>query len=82
MSNPHYAFIAGLVQGVGEWLPISSKTQVLFIANMVFGLLLSAAFSFGPFMEIGSLFSDITELKDSCVTGFLLASEPVCRRAR
>lgn len=57
MSNLLYAIIVGLVQGVSEWLPISSKTQVLFVSNILFGLPLSVAFAFGLFMEIGSLFS-------------------------
>lgn len=57
MSNLLYAIIVGLVQGVSEWLPISSKTQVLFISNILFGLPLNVAFAFGLFMEIGSLFS-------------------------
>jgi len=57
LSNLLYAFIVGLVQGVSEWLPISSKTQVLFVSNILFGLPLNVAFAFGLFMEIGSLFS-------------------------
>jgi undecaprenyl-diphosphatase len=57
LSNLFYAFLVGLVQGVAEWLPISSKTQVLFISTILFGLPLSVAFAFGLFMEIGSLFS-------------------------
>ena len=40
-----------------EWIAISSKTQVLFVSTILFGLPLSAAFAFGLFMEIGSLFS-------------------------
>jgi len=57
LSNLLYALIVGLVQGVSEWLPISSKTQVLFVSTILFGLPLSAAYAFGLFMEIGSLFS-------------------------
>lgn len=50
----------GLVQGVSEWLPISSKTQVLFASTLLFSLPLSVAYAFGLFMEIGSLGSAIT----------------------
>lgn len=57
MANLLYAFIVGLVQGVSEWLPISSKTQVLFVSTILFGLPLNVAFAFGLFMEIGSLCS-------------------------
>lgn len=55
MSNLLYALIVGLVQGVSEWLPISSKTQVLFVSTILFGLPLNVALAFGLFMEIGSL---------------------------
>jgi undecaprenyl-diphosphatase len=57
LSNLFYSVIVGLVQGVSEWLPISSKTQVLFVSTILFGIPISAAYSFGLFMEIGSLFS-------------------------
>jgi undecaprenyl-diphosphatase len=57
LSNLLYALIVGLVQGVSEWLPISSKTQVLFVSTILFGLPLNVALAFGLFMEVGSLFS-------------------------
>ena len=47
----------GLVQGVSEWLPISSKTQVLFVSTILFGLPPNVGLAFGLFMEVGSLFS-------------------------
>src|SRR2546427_10857234 len=58
--NELYAILLGLVQGVSEWLPISSKTQVLFASSFLFSLPLAAAYAFGLFMEIGSLRSAIT----------------------
>jgi len=57
LSNLLYSIIVGLVQGVSEWLPISSKTQVLFVSTILFNLPLAVAYAFGLFMEIGSLFS-------------------------
>ena len=51
--------LLGLVQGISEWLPISSKTQVLFASTFLFSLPLAAAYVFGLFMEIGSLGSAI-----------------------
>ena len=57
LSNLLYSIIVGLVQGVSEWLPISSKTQVLFVSTILFGIPLDAAYAFGLFMEVGSLFS-------------------------
>lgn len=60
MVNLFYSLILGIVQGVSEWLPISSKTQVLFASTLLFSLPISAAYAFGLFMEIGSLGSAIT----------------------
>lgn len=60
MVNLFYAIILGLVQGVSEWLPISSKTQVIFASTLLFALPIGAAYAFGLFMEIGSLGSAIT----------------------
>jgi undecaprenyl-diphosphatase len=53
--NELYAFLLGLVQGISEWLPISSKTQVLFASTLLFSLPLAVAYAFGLFMEIGSV---------------------------
>ena len=53
--NPFYAIILGLVQGISEWLPISSKTQVLFASTLLFSLPVAVAYAFGLFMEIGSV---------------------------
>ena len=57
--NPLFAVLLGLVQGVSEWLPISSKTQVLFASTFLFSLPLAVAYAFGLFMEIGSIGSAI-----------------------
>ena len=59
MVNILYSIILGLVQGISEWLPISSKTQVLLASTLLFSLPISAAYAFGLFMEIGSLGSAI-----------------------
>jgi len=55
--NILYAIIIGIVQGVSEWLPISSKTQVLLASSFLFGLSLTVAYAFGLLMEIGSVLS-------------------------
>jgi undecaprenyl-diphosphatase len=59
MVNILYSILLGLVQGISEWLPISSKTQVLFASTLLFSLPLAAAYAFGLFMEIGSLSSAV-----------------------
>jgi undecaprenyl-diphosphatase len=53
--NEVYALLLGLVQGISEWLPISSKTQILFASTLLFSLPLAVAYAFGLFMEIGSV---------------------------
>jgi undecaprenyl-diphosphatase len=53
--NELYAALLGLVQGISEWLPISSKTQILFASTLLFSLPLAVAYAFGLFMEIGSV---------------------------
>jgi len=54
------SIVVGIVQGVAEWLPISSKTQVLLASTVLFGLPLVVAYAFGLFMEIGSVLSALT----------------------
>jgi undecaprenyl-diphosphatase len=59
LSDLLYSFFVGVVQGISEWLPISSKTQVLFVSTYLFSLPFSVAFAFGLFMEGGSLVSAV-----------------------
>ncbi|MCH1771510.1 MULTISPECIES: undecaprenyl-diphosphate phosphatase [Metallosphaera] len=51
--------VLGLVQGISEWLPISSKTQVLIASTFLLGLPFSLAYAFGLFMEIGTIFAAV-----------------------
>ena len=55
MTNILYSIILGMVQGVAEWLPISSKTQVLVVSHYLFSISIPVAFALGLFMEVGSL---------------------------
>ena len=57
--NELYALLLGLVQGISEWLPISSKTQIIFASTILFSLPLAVAYAFGLFMEIGSVGSAV-----------------------
>ena len=54
-----YGIILGIVQGVSEWLPISSKTQIIIISTYLLKLNFSQAYAFGLFMEIGTVFAAI-----------------------
>jgi undecaprenyl-diphosphatase len=50
-----YAIIIGLIQGVSEWLPVSSKTQIIVSSTYLLKLTFQQAYTFGLFMEIGTL---------------------------
>lgn len=54
MSNWLLGIVLGIVQGVSEWLPISSKTQVIIASTYLFGLSFSQAYAFGLFLEAGT----------------------------
>ena len=44
----------GVVQGISEWLPISSKTQILIVSSLVLGLTFNEGYTLGLFLELGS----------------------------
>ena len=50
-----YSVILGIIQGVSEWLPISSKTQIIVSSGYLLKLTFQQAYTFGLFMEIGTL---------------------------
>jgi undecaprenyl-diphosphatase len=54
-----YGIILGIVQGVSEWLPISSKTQIIIAATYLLKMSFNQAYAFGLFMEIGTIFAAI-----------------------
>ena len=53
------ALILGVVQGISEWLPISSKTQIMIVSSLLLRLDISEAYSLGLFLESGSLLAAI-----------------------
>lgn len=61
------SIILGLIQGVSEWLPISSKTQILVASNFLLHLNFQQAYSFGLFMEIGTLAAAIIYFRKELV---------------
>ncbi|HEV2226247.1 MAG TPA: undecaprenyl-diphosphate phosphatase [Nitrososphaerales archaeon] len=59
MSNWLLGIVLGVVQGVSEWLPISSKTQVIFASTYLFGLTFGEAYAFGLFLEAGTFIAAV-----------------------
>lgn len=59
MSNWLLGIILGIVQGISEWLPISSKTQVIIASNFLFGLSFKEAYALGLFLEAGTFIAAI-----------------------
>jgi len=55
--------VLGVVQGISEWVPISSKTQILLVSSFILGLGFASAYAFGLFMEIGTLAAAIIYFK-------------------
>jgi len=58
LTNWLFGVILGVVQGVSEWLPISSKTQIIIASSYLYpGLPLTQAYAFGLFLEAGTFFA-------------------------
>jgi len=49
------AIVLGFVQGVAEWLPISSKTQIMLTSQVLLGASPQFAYSLGLFLEAASV---------------------------
>lgn len=75
------AIILGLIQGIAEWLPISSQGQAMAVALTYFNIPLEKAFNYSVFLHIGTLISAViyfrkdliqfTELKEKKLMKFI-----------
>lgn len=54
-----WGVLLGVVQGISEWLPVSSKTQIIVVATYLLKLSFNEAYSFGLFMEIGTILAAV-----------------------
>lgn len=71
MLNLYQLFVAivlGIVQGISEWLPISSKTQVIIVSQYLLGLNFQEAYAFGLFMEIGTILAAVIYFRKELYT--------------
>jgi undecaprenyl-diphosphatase len=62
-----YSAIIGLIQGISEWLPISSKTQIIVSSSYLLKLTFQEAYTFGLFMEIGTIFAAVVYFRKELV---------------
>lgn len=51
--------ILGMVQGVSEWLPISSKTQIMMVSIYLLHMAFNQAYVLGLFLEAGTVIAAI-----------------------
>jgi undecaprenyl-diphosphatase len=51
--------VLGIIQGISEWLPVSSKTQILLASNFLLKLSFSQAYALGLFLEGGTFIAAI-----------------------
>jgi undecaprenyl-diphosphatase len=59
MSNWLLGIVLGIVQGISEWLPISSKTQIIISSNLLFGLPFREGYALGLFLEAGTFIAAV-----------------------
>jgi undecaprenyl-diphosphatase len=59
--------LLGIVQGISEWLPISSKTQIIIVSTYLFGLDFQKAYSFGLFLEAGTFLAALLYFRKEVV---------------
>jgi undecaprenyl-diphosphatase len=67
MNNIIIGAILGLVQGISEWLPISSKTQVGVASITLLHLTFSQAYTLGLFFEIGTILAAVIYFRKDVV---------------
>jgi undecaprenyl-diphosphatase len=66
LTNWLLGIVLGVVQGVSEWLPVSSKTQIIIASTYLFPILgipaltFNEAYAFGLFLEVGTFFAAAT----------------------
>jgi undecaprenyl-diphosphatase len=57
VSKAVIGILLGIIQGISEWLPVSSKTQILLASTFLLHLNFSQAYALGLFLEGGTFFA-------------------------
>jgi undecaprenyl-diphosphatase len=60
--------ILGIVQGVSEWLPVSSKTQIIIASTYLLHITFQQAYTFGLFMELGAIIAAVIYFRRELVS--------------
>ena len=53
------SLVLGIVQGISEWLPISSKTQIMIVSTFLLKLNFQQAYALGLFLEGGTFLAAV-----------------------
>lgn len=61
------AVLLGLIQGIAEWLPISSQGQVIIVSVKLFGISAEAASKYAIFLHIGTLIAAIAYFRKEII---------------
>jgi undecaprenyl-diphosphatase len=67
LANWLLGILLGLVQGISEWLPISSKTQIIIVSNYLYGFPFQEAYAFGLFLEAGTFVAAVVYFRTEVV---------------
>jgi len=62
-----YSVVIGVIQGTSEWLPISSKTQIIVSSSYLLKLTFQEAYTFGLFMEIGTIIAAVVYFRKELI---------------
>ena len=71
-------FFLGLLQGVTEWLPVSSKAQVM-IAGQSMGMAPEAAFDLAVFLHIGTVIAALIYFRKDLMSLFSMQKRYLLR---
>ncbi len=63
--------ILGIVQGISEWLPISSKTQILLAASFLLHISFAQGYALGLFLEIGTFIAAVIYFRGELLKAIL-----------
>lgn len=67
MLNLYQVVLAGFIQGILEWLPVSSSGQVMVFLSSILGLRLIEAYGLAIYLHMGTLFSAILYYREDII---------------